>query len=123
MVIMVTLEGRTEQRRPLPITGPLLTNYEAPTENMPKPYPFGLVGAGPAYQDAVHHVFIDHAEHDRVDGLYMIDLPKADQPAPVVNMVAIRQILDESFNTILEESPEPYSKGSAKTISSCPPFP
>ena len=87
---------------------------------MPKPYPFGLVGAGPAYQDAVHHVFIDHAEHDRVDGLYMIDLPKADQPTPVVNMVAIRQIMDESFNTISEESPEPYSEGSTN---SCTPFP
>jgi hypothetical protein len=40
---------------------------------MLKPYPFGLVGVGYAYQDVVHHLFIDH-----VDDLYMIDLPKAD---------------------------------------------
>jgi hypothetical protein len=45
---------------------------------MPKPYPFGLVGVGSAYQDVVHHLFIDHIECDHVNDLYMIDLPKAD---------------------------------------------
>jgi hypothetical protein len=59
-------------------------------ENMLGPYPFGLVGAGSTYQDAVYHLFIDHVEHDYIDDLYKIDLPKADRPVPVVNMVAIR---------------------------------
>jgi hypothetical protein len=45
---------------------------------MLKPYPFGLLGVGSAYQDAVHHLFIDHVDRDHVDDLYMIDLPKAD---------------------------------------------
>jgi len=39
LVSTTTLEGRTVQRRPL----------SAPTESMPRPYPFGLVGAGPIY--------------------------------------------------------------------------
>ena len=39
---------------------------------------------------------------------------------PMVNMVQIRELLDETFNTILEESPEPYSEGSNN---SCPPIP
>ena len=59
-------------------------------DNMLRPYPLGLVGMGYVYQDAIHHLFIDHAERDYIDDLYRIDLPKANQPAPVVNMVAIR---------------------------------
>jgi len=59
-------------------------------ENMLRPYPFGQVGAVSAYQNAVLHLFINHAKRNRVDDLYKIDLPKADQPAPMVNMVAIR---------------------------------
>ena len=47
-------------------------------ENMPRPYPFGLVGAGSMYQDVVHHLFINHAERDYIDDLYRIDPPKAD---------------------------------------------
>jgi hypothetical protein len=70
-------------------------------EDMPKPYPFSMVGAGSAYQDAIHHLFIDH-----IDNLYMIDLPEASQPAPVVNMVSIRQLPDDSLHSILEESPD-----------------
>jgi len=58
-----------------------LADYEALMENTPRPYPFGLVGAGSAYQDAVHHLFIDHIERDHIDDLYVIDLPKAGQPA------------------------------------------
>ena len=78
------------QCRPLLDTGLHLADYEALMENTPRPYPFGLVGTGSAYQNAVHHLFIDHAESDHIDDLYMIDLPKAGQPAPVVNMVSIR---------------------------------
>jgi hypothetical protein len=64
-----------------------------------------LEGAGSTYQNAVHHLFIDHVEHDCVKDLYMTDLPEANQPAPVVNMVSIRQFLDDSLHNILEESP------------------
>ena len=91
-------------------------------ENMPRPYPFGLVGAGSAYQDAVHHLFIDHVDRDHIDDLYRIDLPKANRPAPVVNVVAIHQTLDDSINDILEESPDAYSDGSTETVSTCPTF-
>ena len=91
--------------RPLPVTGLRLANYEASMENMSRTYPFGLVGVGSAYQNAIHHLFIDHAESDCVDDLYKIDLPEADQPAPMVNMVAIRQVPDDSLHNILDESP------------------
>ena len=77
LVIMATPEGRTFQRRPLP----------APTESMPKPYSFGLVGAGPICQDAMHHLFADHTERSHVNDFYQIDFLEADQPAPMINMV------------------------------------
>jgi hypothetical protein len=91
-------------------------------ENMPRPYPFRLVGVGSAYQDIVHHLFIDYTERDHINNLYRIDLPKAVQAAPMVNMVAIRQIPDDSINDILEESPNIYSEGSTEIVSSCPTF-
>ena len=47
LVITATLEGRTIQRRPFP----------APTESMPKPYSFGLVGVGPMYRSIVLLIF------------------------------------------------------------------
>ena len=74
-----TPEGRTVQHRPLP----------ALTESMPKPYSFGLVGMGSIYQDAVHHLFADHAERNHIDDLYQIDFLEADQPTPMLNMVQI----------------------------------
>jgi hypothetical protein len=55
-----------------------LADYEAPTENPPKPYPFGLEGVGSAYQNAIHHLFADHIEHNRISDLYMIDPTKSD---------------------------------------------
>ena len=67
LVITATPKGRTVQRRPLP----------ASTESMSKPYSFELVGAGPICQDAVHHLFADHAERSRVDDLYQIDFLEA----------------------------------------------
>ena len=60
LVITATPEGRTVQRRPLP----------APTESMSKPYYFGLVGADPICQDAVHHLFANHTERSCIDDLY-----------------------------------------------------
>ena len=84
------------------------------------PYPFGPVGVDLICRDTVHHLFTDHTKRRHVNDLYQIDLPETDQPAPTVNMVQLWQLPDETLTTILEESPEPYSKGST---SSCPPFP
>ena len=59
----------------------------------------------------------------------MIDPTDAGQPVPMVNMVAIRQLSDDSslptepLHNVLNESPDDYSKGSTKTVSSCPTFP
>jgi hypothetical protein len=78
-------------------------------EDMPMPYPFRLVGARSTCQDAIHHLFTDHVKGDHIDDLYMIDLPKTGQPAPVVNMVSIHQLPDDSLHSILEESPNEYS--------------
>ena len=89
-MIRAASEGRTARRRPLPATGLRLADYEALTENPPKPYPFGLEDAGSVYQHAVHQIFIDHVERDHATDLYMIDPIDSGQPAPVVNMVAIR---------------------------------
>ena len=87
-------------------------------ENLPKSYPFGLKGVGSAYQNAILHLL-----RDCITGLYMIDPTKFDQPAPVVNMVAIRQLMDDSLHDVLEESPDDYFEGSTKTTSTCPTFP
>jgi len=72
---------------------------------MLKPYSFGLMGADLIYRDALHHLFADHTKRSYVNDLYQIDHPEADQPAPTVNMVQIRQLSDETLHTILEESP------------------
>jgi hypothetical protein len=87
-------------------------------ENMLRPNPFGLVGAGSAYQNAINHLFIDHTESNRVNDLYKMDLPKADQPTPVVNMVATSQVPDDSLHNILDETPDAYSEGSTETVDS-----
>ena len=81
------------------------------------------------YQNAVHHVLVDYVERNHTTDLYMIDPTDSGQPAPVVNMVAIRQLSDdsplptESLYNILNESLDNYSEGSNKTISSYPAFP
>jgi hypothetical protein len=106
-----------------------LADYEARTENLSKPHPFELESVGFAYQNVVHHLFIDHAERSHVSDLYAIDSADPDQPAPMVNMVAIRQLTDdtydptESLHNILNESLDESIEGSTKTASSCPTFP
>jgi len=65
-------------------------------ENPSMPYPFGMEGVGSAYQNTVHHLFVDHIERDHVTDLYMIDPNDFGQPTPVINMVAIRQLSDDS---------------------------
>ena len=49
LVITATLEGRTARHRPLLATGLHLADYDAPMEDLPKPYPFGLEGVGSTY--------------------------------------------------------------------------
>lgn len=71
----------------------------------------------------MHHLYIDHVKRDHVNDLYQINLPEDDQPAPMVNMAQICQLPDESLNTILEESPKPYSEGSIETTLNCRPLP
>ena len=69
----------------------------------------------------MHHLFTNHTKRSHVNDLYQIDFLEADQPTPMINMVQIQtDLLDDTLHTILEESPEPYSEGSAST---CPPFP
>ena len=98
-------------------------------EDPPKPYPFGLEGAGSVYQNAIHHLFVDHVERDHITDLYIIDPTDFDQPAPMANMVAVCQLSDEpslpteSLHNVLNESPIDYSEGSTKTVLSCPTFP
>jgi len=117
------------RRRPLPATGLRLDDYEASMENPLRPYPFGLEGARFAYQNAMHHLFADHVERNHVIDLYVIDPTDFGQPAPVVNMVAIRQLsedsplLTESLHHVLDESPNDSSEGSTRTLSSYPTFP
>ena len=126
---MATLEGHMVRRRPLPATGLCLDDYEAPMENPPRPYPFRLEGAGSAYQNAVHHLFAHHVERNHITDLYVIDPTDPGQPTPVVNMVAICQLsedsplLTKSLHHVLDNSPDDSSEGSTKTLSSCPTFP
>ena len=87
---MATLEGSTVRRQPLPATSLHLADYEALMEDPLKPYPFGLESAGSTYQNAIHHLFLDHVERDRITDHYMINLSDFDQPVHVVNMVAAR---------------------------------
>jgi hypothetical protein len=55
---------------------------------------------------------MDHAERNHIFDLYIIDLADFDQLAPMVNMVAIRQLTDDSIDpteflhNILNESPD-----------------
>jgi hypothetical protein len=49
LVIMATPEGPVVRRRPLPATGLCLADYEALMESRPRPYLFGLEGAGSVY--------------------------------------------------------------------------
>jgi hypothetical protein len=50
----------------------------------------------------VPHLFVDPAECDHVSDLFLLELPEINHPAPVVNMVDIRQIGGDSLSTIPE---------------------
>jgi hypothetical protein len=59
----------------------------------------------------------------------MIDPTDSGLPVPMVNMVAVRQLSDDSplstksLHNVMNESPNDSSEGSTKTVSSCPTFP
>lgn len=69
----------------------------------PIAFPFGLANVASTYVDHVPHLFMDPIERDHVSDLYLIDLPKADRLAPIVNMIII-ELHDASLSTVLEES-------------------
>ena len=69
----------------------------------------------------MHHLFANHTERSHTNNLYQINFPKADQPAPMVNMVQVQiDLPDDTLHTILEESPKPYSEGSTNSYPSFP---
>jgi len=81
------------------------------------------------YQNTIHYLFTDHIKRNHVTDLYVIDPTDSGQAAPMVNMVAIRQLLEdsplptESLHHVLDESPNDSSEGSTRTLSSYPTFP
>jgi hypothetical protein len=77
-------------------------------------YPYGLANTASEYMVYVPHLFMDPTERDHVLDLFLLELPKINYTAPVVNMVDIRQIGGDSLSTILEESIE--STGSTHKI-------
>jgi hypothetical protein len=103
-VITATLEGQTIRYRPVLATGLRSGDYEALMEHSPNTYPYGLVNAASKYTTRIPHLFVDPTKHDQVSDLYLIDLPEPDHPAPIVNVVEIRQIGEDSLSTIPKES-------------------
>jgi hypothetical protein len=56
------------------------------------------------YMVRVPHLFMDPAERDHVLDLFLLELPRIDHLAPIINMVDIRQIGGDLLSTIPEES-------------------
>ena len=115
LLITATPEGHMELCQPLPATSLRLDDYEAPMENSPRTYSFGLEGAGSTYPNAAQHLFVDHVECNHITDLYVIDPTDPGQPAPVVNMVSIPQLSEDyprptqSLHHVLDESPDDSS--------------
>jgi hypothetical protein len=86
--------------RPAPATGLRLADYEALTEHPSTIYPYGLVNTVSEYMVCVPHLFVDLAERDHVFDSFLLELPEIGHPAPVVNMVDIRQNGGDSLSTI-----------------------
>jgi hypothetical protein len=57
---------------------------------------------------------VDPTERDHVSDLSLLELPEIGHPAPVIDMVDIRQIGGDSLSTIREESTR--STGSTRSI-------
>ena len=97
LVITATPKGRTVQHQPL----------SAPTESMPRTYPFELVGADPIYQDAMHHLFADHAERPA----HARRLRWQDEDLVITATLEGRTIQRRPFPAPTESMPKPYSFG------------
>jgi hypothetical protein len=86
--------------RLVPATGLRSGDYKALMEHSPNTYPYGLASTASEYIACIPHLFIDPTEHNHVSNLCLIDLPKSDHPVPIINVVEIRQIREDSFCTI-----------------------
>jgi hypothetical protein len=67
-------------------------------------YLHGLVNTESEYMVHISHLFMDPAERDHVSDIFLLELPKIDYPAPIINMMDIRQIDGDLLSTIQEES-------------------
>jgi hypothetical protein len=88
-------------------------------EHSSNTYPYGLVNAASEYMAHIPHLFVDPAERNHVLDLYLLDLPKPNHPASIVNVVEIRQIEEDSLSTIPEEctrSTEPHGINYTRTL-------
>jgi hypothetical protein len=69
------------------------------TEHPSAIYPYGLANAVSVYMVCVSHLFVDPTESDHVSDLFLLELPKIGHPAPIINLVDIRQIGGDSLST------------------------
>jgi hypothetical protein len=79
-------------------------------------YPYRLANMTSEYMVRVSHLFMDLTERDHVSDLFLLELPEIDHPAPIVNMVDIKQIGGDSLSTIWEESIGSTSSAQPHTI-------
>ena len=77
-------------------------------------HPYGLANASALYQEALHDLYADQIGD--IHPLAELVLPSADQFAPAINMVQIRQLDDDSLLPILEADLGAESEGSTKTV-------
>jgi hypothetical protein len=64
----------------------------------------------------VLHLFVDLAERDHISDLSLLELPEIGHPAPIINMLDIRQIGGDSLSTIWEESTRSIGLARTHTI-------
>jgi hypothetical protein len=100
---MATPEGRTVHYRLAPATGLRSTDYEVLTKHLSTVYPYRLANATSEYLVRIPHLFMDPTERDHVSDPFLLELSKVNYPAPIVNMVDIRQICGDSLSTIPKE--------------------
>jgi hypothetical protein len=87
IVITATPKGRMVHYRLAPIIGLRSTDYEALTEHPSTVYPYGLANVVSEYMVRVSYLFMDLAKRDHVSDLFLLELPKIDHPALIINMV------------------------------------
>ena len=77
-------------------------------------HPYELANAAASYQEALHDLYA--YQIGNIHSLTELVLPSADQFAPAINMVQIRQLDDNSLLSIFKVDPGAESEGSTKTI-------